>query len=299
MPVRTIKFQEMKEAGQRFPCITAYDFPTGRLADQAGIPLILVGDSLGNVVLGHDSTVAVTMDDMVRHCSAVTRGVREALVVVDMPFMSYQVSAEEAMRNAGRLMQEGGAHAVKLEGGRAIAETVRRLTEAGIPVVGHLGLTPQSVNQLGGYRVQGRTLPQAQRLIGDALALEEAGAFAVVLETIPGELAAIVTKRLRIPTIGIGAGGECDGQIQVLHDILGLGTRVPKHAKRYANLEEAIGGALRAYGDEVRSGAFPAAVHTTALDDAVLRELASDMDSPLPLSAERAALEGSRPPGMR
>ncbi len=275
MPVRTLKLQEMKQAGQRFPCVTAYDYPTARLADEAGIPLILVGDSLGNVVLGHSTTVPVTMDDMVHHCRAVTRAVKEALVVVDMPFMAYQASAEEAMRNAARLMQEGGAHAVKLEGGRPVAETVRRLTEAGVPVMGHLGLTPQSVNQLGGYRVQGRTLPQAQQLIDNADALQAAGAFSIVLETIPSELAAVVTKRLQIPTIGIGAGSECDGQIQVLHDILGLGPRRPKHAKRYADLDEVIANALRAYADEVRSGIFPGPEHAFPLDEGVLRHLLS------------------------
>ena len=275
MAVRTTKFREMKEAGERFPCITAYDFPTARLADQAGIPLILVGDSLGNVVLGHDSTVPVTIDDMVHHCRAVGRGVTDALVVVDMPFMSYQVSPEDGMRSAARLMQEGGAHAVKLEGGRPVVETVRRLTAAGVPVMGHLGLTPQSVNQLGGYRVQGRTLGEARRLVEDALALEEAGAFSIVLEAVPGELGAMVTERLRIPTIGIGAGAGCDGQIQVLHDVLGLGMRTPKHAKRYADLEDIIAAALRAYADEVRSGAFPTAEHTTPLDEAVLHELTS------------------------
>lgn len=222
MPVRITKFREMKQAGERIPCITAYDYPTAKLADAAGIPLILVGDSLGNVVLGYDSTVHVTMDDMVRHTQAVVRGAKNALIVADMPFMSYQASVEDAIRNAGRLIQEAGAHAVKLEGGKPIAEAVARLTSAGIPVLGHLGLTPQSVNQLGGYRVQGRTLPEAQELLDDAEALEAAGAFGVVLESVPGTLAEIVTNRLRVPTIGIGAGVGCDGQIQVLHDVLGL-----------------------------------------------------------------------------
>jgi len=273
MPIRTTKLMEMKQAGERIACVTAYDFPTARLAAAAGLPLILVGDSLGNVVLGYDSTLPVTMDDMVHHTRAVVRGAPDALVVADMPFMSYQVNADEAMRNAGRLMQEGGASAVKLEGGQHIAETVSRLTDAGIPVMGHLGLTPQSVNQLGGYRVQGRTLPEAQRMLDDAEALERGGAFSIVLETVPAPLAAVVTKRLRVPTIGIGAGAECDGQIQVLHDILGLGTRQPKHGKRYADLNAVIGEALQRYAAQVREGTFPAEEHATDIDDAVLREL--------------------------
>ena len=273
MPIRTTKLMEMKQAGERIACVTAYDFPTARLAAAAGLPLILVGDSLGNVVLGYDSTLPVTMDDMLHHTRAVVRGAPDALVVADMPFMSYQVNADEAMRNAGRLMQEGGASAVKLEGGQHIAETVSRLTDAGIPVMGHLGLTPQSVNQLGGYRVQGRTLPEAQRMLDDAEALERGGAFSIVLETVPAPLAAVVTKRLRVPTIGIGAGAECDGQIQVLHDILGLGTRQPKHGKRYADLNAVIGEALQRYAAQVREGTFPAEEHATDIDDAVLREL--------------------------
>jgi 3-methyl-2-oxobutanoate hydroxymethyltransferase len=263
----------MKRAGESIPCITAYDYPTAKLADAAGIPLILVGDSLGNVVLGYDSTVHVTMDDMVRHTQAVVRGAREALIVADMPFMSYQVNADEAVRNAGRLVQEAGAHAVKLEGGTAVAEAVARITSAGIPVLGHLGLTPQSVNQLGGYRVQGRTLPQAQKLLEDAEALEAAGAFGIVLESVPGMLAQVVTNRLEVPTIGIGAGVGCDGQIQVLHDVLGLSSRLPKHAKQYANLNQIIEEAIAAYAGDVRDKNFPTVEHTTEIDDAVMREL--------------------------
>ena len=273
MPVRITKFQEMKRAGEPIPCITAYDYPTAKLADAAGIPLILVGDSWGNVVLGFDSTVHVTMDDMVRHTQAVVRGAREALIVADMPFLSYQASIEDAVRNAGRLVQEAGAHAVKLEGGKSVADAVERITEAGIPVLGHLGLTPQSVNQLGGYRVQGRTLPQAQAMLEDAEALEAAGAFGVVLESVPGPLAQVLTKCLRVPTIGIGAGAGCDGQIQVLHDVLGLSDRLPKHGKQYADLKQIIEEALAAYAGDVRDGNFPTAEHTTEIDDAVLREL--------------------------
>ncbi len=279
MPIRTTKLMEMKQAGERIACVTAYDFPTARLATAAGLPLILVGDSLGNVVLGYDSTLPVTMDDMVHHTRAVVRGAPDALVVADMPFMSYQINADEAMRNAGRLMQEGGASAVKLEGGQHIAETVTRLTDAGIPVMGHLGLTPQSVNQLGGYRVQGRTLAEAQRMLDDAEALERGGAFSIVLEAVPAPLAAVVTKRLRVPTIGIGAGAECDGQIQVLHDILGLGTRQPKHGKRYVDLNAVIGEALQRYAAQVREGTFPAEEHATDIDDAVLLELLGAVDS--------------------
>jgi 3-methyl-2-oxobutanoate hydroxymethyltransferase len=273
MPVRTTKLQEMKVAGERIPCMTAYDYPTARLEEVAGIPMILVGDSLGNVVLGYDSTLPVTIDDMVRHTQAVVRGAPNSLVVADMPFMSYQASVEDAMRNAGRLLQEAGAQAVKLEGGVTVAGTVRRMVDAGIPVMGHVGLTPQSVNQMGGYRVQGRTLVQAQALMDDAEALEEAGAFAVVLETVPGPLADAVTKRLTIPTIGIGAGVGCDGQIQVVHDILGFSSRAPRHAKQYADLNAIIGQALAAYAAEVRDGSFPTEEHTVAIDDAVLREL--------------------------
>ena len=273
MPIRIHKLQEMKQAGEQIPAMTAYDFPTARLVDEAGIPVILVGDSLGNVVLGYESTVRVTMDEIIHHTKAVVRGASNALIVADMPFMTYSVSAEEALRNAGRLLQEGGAHAVKLEGGVPVAAAVKRITDAGIPVMGHLGLTPQSVNQLGGYRVQGRTLGEAQQMLEDAEALQDAGAFAVVLETVPGPLAAVITKRLRIPTIGIGAGAGCDGQVQVLHDVLGLGTRLPKHAKLYADLSEVIASAMAEYADDVRSGRFPTEEQTVAIDDAVLREL--------------------------
>ena len=273
MRVRTTKLLEMKQAGERIVCVTAYDYAMARLVDEAQIPVALVGDSLGNVVLGYDSTIPVTLDDMVRHTQAVVRGSERALVVADMPFMTYSVSVEDAMRNAARLMQEGGAQAVKLEGGTSVAEVVRRLTESGIPVMGHVGLTPQSVHQLGGYRVQGRTLIEARRLMGDALAVEEAGAFAVVIESAPGELARLVSSRLTIPTIGIGAGAGCDGQVQVIHDILGLSARQPRHAKQYARLSDVILAALQAYAAEVSDASFPTAGHTTAIDQNVLREL--------------------------
>ena len=273
MRIRTSKLLEMKQAGEPIVCVTAYDYSMARLVDEAGIPVILVGDSLGNVVLGYDSTIPVTLDDVLHHTRAVVRGAKDALIIADMPFMTYNVSVEDALRNAGRLLQEGGAQAVKLEGGASVAETVRRLTENGIPVMGHLGLTPQSVHQLGGYRVQGRTAEQAKRLLNDALAIEEAGAFAIVLETVPGNVAQAVTARLTVPTVGIGAGPGCDGQIQVLHDILGLGVRQPRHAKRYAELNAVALDALRAYRDEVAAGAFPAAEHTTEADAAVVAEL--------------------------
>jgi 3-methyl-2-oxobutanoate hydroxymethyltransferase len=269
------KLREWKAQGQRFAMITAYDYPSARLVEQAGIPVILVGDSLGSVVLGYDSTVPVTMDDIVYHTRAVVRATSRSMVVADMPFMSYQAGADEAMRNAGRLLKEGGATAVKLEGGSHVVPLVRRMVESGIPVMGHLGLTPQSVNQFGGHKVQGRTPAAAARLIGDARALEEAGAFAVVLETIPAPLSRMVTERISVPTIGIGAGPHCDGQVQVLHDMLGIydDLRPLKHAKRYATLGEVIRGAVREYIEEVQEGAFPTRDHSFDMDEATLTEL--------------------------
>lgn len=270
------KLKEWKAQGQRFAMLTAYDYPSARLVEQAGVPVILVGDSLGSVVLGYDSTVPVTIDDVVYHTRAVARATSRAIVVGDMPFMSYQASPDDAMRNAGRLLQEGGATAVKLEGGTHIVPLVRRMVECGIPVMGHLGLTPQSVNQFGGHRVQGRTPAAAARLINDARALEEAGAFAIVLETIPAPLAKMVTERITVPTIGIGAGPHCDGQVQVFHDLLGIydDCRPLKHAKRYANLGETIRNAVREYATEVEQGVFPSAEHSFEMDDATLAELA-------------------------
>ena len=253
------KLREWKAQGQRFAMITAYDYPSARLVEQAGIPIILVGDSLGSVVLGYESTVPVTMDDILYHTRAVVRATAKPIIVADMPFMSYQANADEAMRNAGRLLQEGGASAVKLEGGHHIVPLVRRMVESGIPVMGHLGLTPQSVNQFGGHKVQGKTPAAAAKLIQDAQALEEAGAFAIVLETIPAELAKMVSERLSVPTIGIGAGPHCDGQVQVFHDMLGIydDRRPLRHAKRYAVLGETIRDAVRAYACEVQGGAIP------------------------------------------
>lgn len=263
----------MKKRGEKIAMITAYDYPSARLVEQAGVPLILVGDSLGMVVLGYDSTIPVTMEEMLHHVKAVVRGTRHAHVVADMPFMSYQVSAEEALRNAGRLLKEGGAQSVKLEGGVRVAETVRRLVESGIPVMSHLGLTPQSVNQLGGYKVQGKTPAAAVKLVNDAVTLEQAGAYAIVLEAIPAQLAKVISERVSVPTIGIGAGLHCDGQVQVFHDILGLFTDfVPKHAKRYAEVGEAIVGAVNRYVSEVREQRFPTDRESFIMDESVFSE---------------------------
>ncbi len=254
--------------------ITAYDAPSARLVDEAGVDMILVGDSLGMVTLGYDSTLPVTLDDMLHHTRAVVRGTKRALVVADMPFMTFQISAQEALRNAGRLMAEGGARAVKLEGGKRVAATVERIVEAGIPVMGHVGLTPQSVHQLGGYRVQAKESAEALELLEDCRALEAAGAFAVVLECIPAQLAAIVSAELSIPTIGIGAGGGCDGQVQVFHDLLGLGGEfTPRHAARYAEIGDAIREAVERYSADVRSSAFPRPEHSTQMDPQALTEL--------------------------
>ena len=273
-PVTTATLRAMKPAHRPIAMITAYDASSARLADAAGVDAILVGDSLGMVVLGYDSTLPVTMDDMVRATAAVTRVVSRPLVVADLPFMSFQVSPEEALRNAGRLMADGGARAVKLEGGAEIAPTVARLHAAGIPVVGHIGLTPQSVHELGGYKVQARETASAIRLVEDALALQEAGCFAVVLECIPAELAAVVSAELAIPTIGIGAGAGCDGQVQVFHDLLGLaGDFKPKHARRYADVGEIVREALTAYVGDVRDGSMASEETCTHADPRVIAEV--------------------------
>jgi len=256
-----------KAEGRRFAMLTAYDYTTARLADEAGIPILLVGDSLGMVVLGHSTTLPVTLDDIVHHASAVARGAAGALLVGDLPFMSYQPSVEMAMVSSGRLLREAGMHAVKLEGAGPVVEAVHRLAAAGVPVMAHLGLTPQSVHAIGGFRVRGRTQEAAERILGDARELEEAGAFSLVLEAVPAELARTVTAALRIPTIGIGAGPDCDGQVLVVHDMLGLTTgRVPRFVKRYANLGEQAVEAMRAFAREVADGEFPAAEHTYASD---------------------------------
>jgi 3-methyl-2-oxobutanoate hydroxymethyltransferase len=243
---------------KKITCLTAYDYPTARLLDEAGVDVILVGDSLGMVVLGHESTLPVTLEDMLHHTRAVRRGTRRALVVADMPFGSYHSDTAESLRNAVRFVKEAGAEAVKVEGGERRLELIARLTEAEIPVMGHVGLTPQSVNALGGYRVQGKTPDAAEQLLRDARAVESSGAFAVVLEAVPRELAAQITRDLRIPTIGIGAGPDCDGQILVIHDLLGLTfNQTPKFARQYAHVGEIISSAVRAYCEDVRSGGFP------------------------------------------
>jgi len=253
-PVRVPDLRSMKERGEKIAVWTAYDFTMARLLDRAGIDIILVGDSLGMVVLGYDNTLPVTLDMIIHHTSAVSRGAKRALIVADMPFLTYQLSMEEAMRNAGRLIQEGGAAAVKIEGGRQIVDTAKRLVDIGIPVMGHLGLTPQSVHQLGGFRPQGRDAEAADRLVKDAQMLERAGVFAVVLESIPPDLAGSITSSVKMPTIGIGAGTQCDGQVLVSYDALGLSDAPPPFAKQYAQLSNEIVSAVRAYIEDVRAG---------------------------------------------
>ena len=278
MPRVTVRdVARMKSRGEKIPMITAYDYPTAQAADAVGIPLILVGDSLGMVVLGYSSTVSVTMEDMLHHVKAVTRGAKESLIVADLPFMTYQVDTNQAVANAGRMLQEGGAHSVKLEGGRRVAETTRRIVECGIPVMGHIGLTPQSVNAFGGHRVQGRTRQEAAELLKDAVALEQAGAYAVVLELVPAPLAGLISRQLTIPTIGIGSGPDCDGQVQVVHDMLGLYTDfVPRHAKQYVQLGCLIQDALGRYAAEVKDGTFPTEKESFDMDEAVLKDLAAN-----------------------
>jgi 3-methyl-2-oxobutanoate hydroxymethyltransferase len=271
--VTTTTLAAMKAAGEPVVMVTAYDAPGARLVEAAGVDVILVGDSLGMTVLGYESTLPVTVDDMLRATAAVARSASRALVVADMPFLSYQVSPEDALRNAGRFLAEAGASAVKIEGGAAVAPLVEFLVGAGVPVMGHVGLTPQSVNVFGGYAVQARDLDGAIALVEDCLELEAAGAFAVVLELVPAELAAIVSEELTIPTIGIGAGAGCDGQVQVFHDLLGLGEFTPRHAKRYADIGGAITKAVSQYAADVRVGAFPAEANLTHLDAEVIAEL--------------------------
>ena len=257
--------RKWKSEGKKFTMLTAYDYTTARWLDRAGIPVLLVGDSLGMTILGYPDTLSVTIDDMVRHAGAVVRGAPNALVIGDMPFMTYHASLEDTIRNAGRLMQEARVHAVKMEGGGRVIEYTKQLTSMGIPVMGHLGLTPTFVNQFGGYRVQGRSDEAAERILTDAGALEDAGAFAVVLEGIPSPLGRRVSETLTIPTIGIGAGPGCDAQVLVIQDILGLNPdHVAKFVRQYANLGEAIEGAVRQFDDDVRKGAFPTPEHEYA-----------------------------------
>jgi len=278
----TIKeIQDMKRRGEKIPVLTAYDYTTARILDDAGIPLLLVGDSLGQVVLGYDSTVPVTMDEMVHHIRAVVRGARKAHVVGDMPFMSFQADETDAVRNAGRMLKEGGCQSVKLEGGRHVAGTVSRIVQAGIPVMGHIGLTPQAVNQLGGYRVQGKTSDSARRLMEDAVALQKAGAYSVVIELVPAPLAELISKRVTIPTIGIGAGAGCDGQVQVLHDMLGLfDDFVPKHTRRFAQLGAGIRSAVEEYIGDVQATTFPSDDESFQMEQRVVEELEAATSRP-------------------
>jgi len=258
-----LDLRKMKADNEKIVMVTAYDFTMARLVEMAGVDMVLVGDSLGMVVQGHDSTLPVTLDHMVYHCQIVKRGLKRAHLVGDMPFLSYQASPEQALLNAGRLVKEGAVHSVKLEGGQRSAESIHRIVEAGIPVVGHVGLTPQSVHAMGGFRVQGRADDDAERVIQDALAVEQAGAFCLVLEGIPSELAAEITHRLDIPTIGIGAGADCDGQVLVANDLLGMDQSFkPKFVKRYANLEQTAVDTVKAYASEVKGGQFPDADHS-------------------------------------
>jgi 3-methyl-2-oxobutanoate hydroxymethyltransferase len=272
--ITTSIIRQSKQESKVITMLTAYDFSMAKLLDDAGIDMLLVGDSLGNVMLGYDSTLPVTMEDMIHHVRAVCRGAKRAMVVADMPFMSYQVCVKEAVRNAGRLLKEAGAQAVKLEGGAEIKEAVKAIVNAGIPVVGHLGLTPQSIHALGGFKVQGKSLNAAQKMLDDAKCLEESGAFALVLECVPASLAKRITKAIEIPTIGIGAGNACDGQVLVTHDLLGLYSGfTPKFVKKFADLHTQVAAAVNSYKQEVESRAFPGAEHSFQMDDTVLEKL--------------------------
>jgi len=265
---------KMKSEGEKIPMITAYDYTTASLAEAAEIPIILVGDSLGMVVMGYDSTIPVTLEDMIHHTKMVTRASKRSFVVADLPFMTYQINIDQAMANAARLIQEGGAQGVKLEGGREISSSVNKLVRNGIPVMGHLGLTPQSINTLGGYSIQGRAYEDAENLLLDSLELQNAGVFALVLELVPEQLAAFISEKLSIPTIGIGAGPSCDGQVQVVNDILGLDkTFVPRHAKQYTKLSTIIEEAFISYSTEVKHATFPTDQHSATMDQRVLDQL--------------------------
>ena len=269
-----VTFRQAKQNGEKLTMLTAYDYSTAKLIDEAGVNSILVGDSLGNVILGYEDTISVTMEDMIHHGAAVARGAKNALVVIDMPFMSYQSSVYDAVINAGRLMKEGRADAVKLEGGKEVCPQIEAITAAGIPVVAHLGLTPQSIHAFGGFKVQGKSEETARKLIEDARAIEKAGAFAVVLECVPAKLAEIVTKELQIPTIGIGAGNVCDGQVLVYQDMLGMFSDfTPKFVKHFANVGEVMKSTFKAYCEEVQAGTFPAKEHEYTISDDILEKL--------------------------
>ncbi len=270
----TASFIKSKKEGHKISMLTAYDYSTAKLVDEAGVDSILVGDSLGMVVLGYDNTLQVTLEDMIHHTKAVARGVKRALVIGDMPFLSYHVSVEETIKNAGRLIQEGNAHAVKLEGGKEIIDKVEALVKAQIPVVGHLGLTPQSVNMMGGFKVQGKNEAQAKKIIDDAKLLQEAGAFAIVLECIPEKLAKLVSESVDIPTIGIGAGKYCDGQVLVTQDMLGMYSDfTPKFVKKYIDMGTSIREAVVSYCQEIQEGVFPEEKHTFTIDEETMKKL--------------------------
>ena len=274
MRVTISQIKDMKRKGEKITMLTAYDYSTAKIIDEVGIPLILVGDTLGMVVLGYETTIPVTMDDMLHHTKAVVRGTKRAMVIGDMPFMTYHTSTEDALRNAARFIQEGGAQTVKLEGGVTVADKVRKIVSCGIPVMGHIGLTPQSIYQLSGFKVQGKTPEAAARLLEDAQALEEAGAFAIILELVPTPLATLITQKISIPTIGIGAGIGCDGQVQVINDILGLFPDfAPKHAKQYAKLTDIISNAVTEFYNEVITGTFPTPKQSCSMDESILTEL--------------------------
>lgn len=268
-----------QKAGEKLTMLTAYDYPLAQLIDEAGVDMILVGDSLGMVVLGYEDTLPVTMEDMIRHTQAVMRGAKHAFVVADLPFLSYEISVSEAVHSGGRLLKEGGAQAVKLEGGSSVIPAIEKMVDSGIPVMGHLGLTPQHVNQLGGFAIQGREVAAAKRIIEDAEKIQEAGAFALVLEGVPWQLAKLITERLTIPTIGIGAGAYCDGQVLVTYDLLGLFQRfTPKFVKQYANLAQVITDAVTNYRDDVTAGAFPAPEHSFKMSEEELAKLGGEQD---------------------
>jgi len=274
MRVTINQVKEMKQKGEKITMLTAYDYTTAKIVDEVGVPLILVGDSLGMVVLGYESTIPVTMDEMIHHTRTVVRGTSKAMVIGDMPFMTYHISIEDALRNAARFIQEAGAQAVKLEGGVTVADKIKRIVECGIPVMGHIGLTPQSIHQFGGFKIQGKSPEAAAKLLEDARAVEKAGAFSVVLETVPAPLATLISKKIGIPTIGIGAGAGCDGQVQVINDILGSFTDfVPKHAKQYARVADTVRSAVSQYFSEVTSGEFPTDKQSFTMDESLLAEL--------------------------
>ncbi|MFC1932695.1 3-methyl-2-oxobutanoate hydroxymethyltransferase [Chloroflexota bacterium] len=274
MRININQIKEMKQKGEKITMLTAYDYSTAKIVDEAGIPLILVGDSLGMVMLGYESTIPVTMAEMLHHTKTVVRGTKQAMIIGDMPFMTYHVSVDDALRNAARFIQEAGAQAIKLEGGVTVAEKVRRVVECGIPVMGHIGLTPQSIHQFGGFKIQGKTPEAAIRMLEDAKALEQAGAFAIVMEVVPTPLAALISQKVAIPTIGIGAGVGCDGQVQIINDILGSFTDfVPKHAKQYAKLADIMRNAVTEYYNEVKAGSFPTDKQSFSMDESILAEL--------------------------